>query len=190
MAVIGVLLAGGEARRMGGVDKGRQLWQGVPMADAIAATLRTVVPELIISTAEPDAYYRTLASWLVPDAPEFRGRGPLAGLLTGMRQAQALGYSDILVCPCDTPAVSAGLLRHLLAGYARSGGVPVIADDKGRVHPLHGVYPVALADALEGQLRAGNRRVYQFALAAGAIVLDCADYGDDFINCNRLDDLR
>lgn len=190
MAVTGVLLAGGEARRMGGVDKGRQLWQGVPMADAIAATFRAVVPELIISTAEPDTYYRELATCLVADPPAYRGKGPLAGLLASMRQAADMGYDTILVCPCDTPAVSEGLLRHLLAGYASAGGVPVIADCGGRVHPLHGVYPVALADALEAQLKAGNRRVYQFALASGAIVLDCSDYSDDFINCNRLDDLR
>ncbi|SFM01052.1 molybdenum cofactor guanylyltransferase [Marinobacter zhejiangensis] len=190
MNAIGILLAGGEARRMGGVDKGRQLWQGAPMADSIAATFRAVLPELIVSTAKPDTYYAELATQLVTDDPHFRGQGPLAGLLTAMRRAGELGYSEVLVCPCDTPRVSAGLLQHLLDGYAAGDGRPVIADVDGRVHPLHGVYPVTLAAPLERQLLAGNRRVYQFALACGAHLLDCHPFQEDFTNCNRLDDLR
>lgn len=184
------MLAGGAGRRMGGVDKGRQLWRGAAMAESVARELKAVVPELIVSVVSPDPFYGKLASHQVPDDPRFAGHGPLAGVLSGMSKAAELGYEQVLISPCDTPQLSRQLLQALLQEFQARDGRPVIADCDGRVHPLHGVYPVSLAEQLEQQLLSGSRRVYQFALAVGAHLLDCSEFQADFTNCNRLDDLR
>lgn len=190
MSVIGLLLAGGESRRMGGEDKGQQPWRGRPMAQWVVESLTAVVPGLIVSANQAEAFYQPLALAVVADPVPFRHQGPLAGLLAGLRQAEQLGHQAVLVSPCDTPALSPALLRHLLDEFEAGGGRPVIADCDGRVHPLHGVYPVALWPQLERQLQAGNRRVYQFALAIGARLVGCGDYAADFVNVNRPEDLR
>lgn len=190
MSVVGLLLAGGESRRMGGNDKGQQPWRDRPMAEWVAGALTAVVPELIVSANQASDFYCRLSPHVVADSLQFRHQGPLAGLLAGLRYAEQLGYRTVLVCPSDTPAISPALLRSLLAAYEAGDGRPVIADCGGRVHPLHGVYPVELGAQLARQLQAGNRRVYQFALAAGAKLVACGDHAADFVNCNRPEDLR
>ncbi|MDC0661314.1 molybdenum cofactor guanylyltransferase MobA [Marinobacter sp. SS21] len=189
MSIAGLMLAGGEAHRMGGLDKGRQLWRGRPMAAWVVDALAAVVPAVVISTGRSEAFYRTLAPQLVADPAEFVGQGPLAGLLAGLRAADAKGLEAVLVCPCDTPAVSAALFQALLAAYQAEPGRPVIACCKGRSHPLHGVYPVALQRALERQLRAGDRRVMGFAKVAAARAVDCDAFAEALVNRNRLENL-
>lgn len=189
MTTIGLMLAGGEARRMGGVDKGRQLWRGRPMAAWVIDAMTAVVPEVLVSTGRSEAFYRSLGAQVVADPRDFVGHGPLAGLLAGMRQAQASGGRAVLVCPCDTPGVSEALFQTLLSAYQSEPDKPVIAHCGERSHPLHGVYPVALWEALEQQLRAGNRRVFGFAQAAGARMVDCDAFTNELVNRNRAEDL-
>ncbi|MDX1755193.1 MAG: molybdenum cofactor guanylyltransferase MobA [Marinobacter sp.] len=189
MAIAGLLLAGGEARRMGGVDKGRQPWRGRPMAAWVVDALTPVVERVLISTGRSEPFYRTLAFQLVADPPEFAGQGPLAGLLAGLRAAAAEGCQAVVVCPCDTPGVTVGLFETLLAAYREAPHHPVIAECDGRSHPLHGVYPVALQGVLEQRLRAGDRRVYGFARAAAARAVNCDAFAEALVNRNRPEDL-
>ncbi len=189
MTIARLVLAGGEARRMGRIDKGRQLWRGRPMAAWVVDALAEVVPDVVISTGRSEAFYRTLVPRLVPDPPEFAGHGPLAGLLAGLRAADASGQEAVLVCPCDTPAVSAALFEVLLRAYRAGPGRPVMACCEGRSHPLHGVYPVTLQTALAQQLRSGNRRVMAFARVAAARAVNCDGFAEGLVNCNRLEDL-
>jgi molybdopterin-guanine dinucleotide biosynthesis protein A len=124
------------------------------------------------------------------DAPEFAGQGPLAGLLAGLQEAGDRGYGAALVCPCDTPGVTPALLRQLLQAWRSAPDRPVIARCDGRDHPLHGVYPVAMAAALEQQLCDDNRRVMMFARGQQAQFLECPGLSELFTNRNRPQDLK
>ena len=186
--VAGVLLAGGKGLRVGGADKGRLLWRGRPVVEAVAEVMGTVVADIIISANRSLDGYRQVSAEVVGDAPAFVGAGPLAGLLAGMHRAKALGYSAVLVCPCDTPAISPVLLEMLCRAYPQQPRQPVISVCNGKVHPLHGVYPVALAEALHEWLASGERRVYGFARSVDvreAIWEGCAGVFD---NCNHPED--
>ena len=174
--LVALLLAGGEGRRLGGVDKGLVHWNGRPMSHWVADTLANVAGSVLISANRSlDRYEELSPGGVVPDAPPFQWQGPLAGLLAGMRAAQARGASAVLVCPCDTPEVSEGLYRSLVELWRESPEQPVVVCCEGRVHPLHGIYPVELADLIEALLTQGERRVQAFSQQAGAKCLETDD---------------
>lgn len=187
--VVGLLLAGGEGRRLGGRDKGMVPWRGRPMARWVFDALTQVVQPVLISANRSLNDYQALAPGQVyEDATNVRGQGPLAGLLTGMRAAEKLGASAVLVSPCDTPEIAPDVFAQLLGAWAKAQCLPVVAECEGRVHPLHGIYPVAFAALLEKQLEGGNRRVMVFAEAAGTARVPCENSIQAFKNRNRPED--
>lgn len=189
--IAGLLLAGGEGRRLGGRDKGMVPWQGRPMAAWVYDTLKSVAsPALISANRSLDDYRQLAPNRVFEDEEAVRGQGPLAGLLTGMKQAATLGVDAVLVCPCDTPEITPEVLSCLVDAWRKAPKHPVIAEYEGRAHPLHGVYPVSLAPLLEKQLQEGNRRVMVFAELAGAIKVKCEDAVQAFKNRNRPEDLE
>jgi len=187
--VAGLLLAGGAGTRMDGKDKGMMHWRGKPMAVWVAEALKAATGSLLISANRSLEEYSRLGD-VFTDAPEFAGQGPLAGLLAGLREAEARGNGAVLVCPCDTPGVTPALMQLLLQAWHSAPGQPVIARCDGRDHPLHGVYPVAMAAALEQQLRNDNRRVMMFARSQQARSVDCPAASELFTNRNRPQDLK
>lgn len=189
LPVIGLLLAGGAGTRMDGKDKGMLHWRGRPMAAWVAEALRAATGSALISANRFLEEYSRLGD-VFTDAPEFAGQGPLAGLLAGLQEADFRGYEAVLVCPCDTPGVTPALLRQLLQAWRSAPGRPVIARCDGRDHPLHGVYPVAMAAALEQQLCNDNRRVMMFAHSQQAQSVDCSGLSELFTNRNRPQDLE
>jgi molybdopterin-guanine dinucleotide biosynthesis protein A len=189
-SVAGLLLAGGQGARMGGLDKGLIEWQGRAMAQWVLDALSTVAdPVLVSANRSLDAYRRLSPQWVCPDPDDIRGQGPLAGLLTGLRAAERLGVPAVLVCPCDTPGITADVLSRLVQAWNAQPERPVIAECDGRTHPLHGIYPVAVRAALEAWLAAGNRRVMGFAQSVSATVEPCPGAAEAFRNRNRPTDL-
>lgn len=184
----GLLLAGGAGTRMNGQDKGLMHWHGRPMAHWVAEALSAVAAPVLISANRSLEEYRLLGD-VLQDAANFKGQGPLAGLLAGMIDAGKRGFAAVLVCPCDTPGIQQEVFQKLLTAWREQPDLPVIAQCDGRSHPLHGVYPVSLASLLETQLRNDNRRVMVFAETAGAKPLKCPDAAEAFKNRNRPEDL-
>ncbi|MGM0767865.1 MAG: molybdenum cofactor guanylyltransferase MobA [Pseudomonadota bacterium] len=191
--VVGLLLAGGEGRRLGGRDKGMAPWRGRSMAAWVCDALAAVASPVLVSANRSLDDYRALApapGHVFEDDARIRGHGPLAGLLTGLRQARAHGAAAVLVCPCDTPEITSEVLARLVSAWQAAAESAVIAECAGRVHPLHGVYPVALIPVLERQLQQGNRKVMAFAEVAGVTKVACADAPTAFKNRNRPEDLN
>lgn len=186
--VCGLLLAGGAGTRMNGQDKGLMHWRERPMAHWVAEALSTVATPLLISANRSLEEYRLLGD-VLQDSVDFKGQGPLAGLLAGLTEAEKRGFDAVFVCPCDTPGIQSEVFYRLLRAWRENPSLPVIAECDGRAHPLHGVYPVSLASVLKAQLQNDNRRVMVFAEAAGAKTLDCPDAADAFKNRNRPEDL-
>jgi molybdopterin-guanine dinucleotide biosynthesis protein A len=166
-------------------------WQGAPLAQWVLNALAKVVSPVLISANRSLSDYEKLApGHVLEDSPELRGQGPLAGLLTGMRHAASLGAKAVLVSPCDTPEITSEVLSELISAWYQQPEKPVFAECEGRVHPLHGVYPVALAPLLERHLESGNRRVMVFTEAAGARKLECLNVAGAFKNRNQPKDFE
>ncbi len=188
--IAGLVLAGGEGRRMGGVDKGLVPWRGRPLAGWVVAAMAQVVTPVIVSANRSLDHYQALSTDLVEDDDRYRWQGPLAGLLSGLRRARELGCVAVVVAPCDTPELEPGLVARLCQSWREYPLRPVYSLDRGRAHPLHGVFPVLLEEPLNRWLSRGERRVYGFVHEVGGRGIDCGGWPRSFRNRNRPEDLE
>jgi molybdopterin-guanine dinucleotide biosynthesis protein A len=186
---VGVLLAGGLARRMGGGDKPLLELAGRPLLAHAAAALAPQCAALVLNAngdpARFAAFGLPVAADTLPGHP-----GPLAGILAGMRWAAAHHPEcpDILTVAADTPLLPGDLGERLAA--ARGPAAIACAGSGGRVHPTAALWPVALADRLEAAIRAGARRVLAWAGGEGLALAEFpAGSQDPFFNINTPEDL-
>jgi molybdopterin-guanine dinucleotide biosynthesis protein A len=185
-----VLLAGGSARRMGGGDKSLNMLAGRPILTHIIDRIRPQVAALALNAngdlARFDEWDLPVIADLVPDKP-----GPLAGIHAGMVWART-HYPDsmhILSVPTDLPFLPADLVERLRA--ALGGDDIAVARSEGHGHPVVALWPVELADDLQGAItEEGMRKVTAFA---GRYRVAYADFPvaaiDPFFNINSPDDL-
>jgi molybdenum cofactor guanylyltransferase len=172
-APVGVVLAGGAGRRLGGRKAVAEL-AGRPLISYPLDALRSVLAQVVV-VARADSVLPELEVplWLEPDGP----RHPLRGLTYALRRAAP---SPVLVCALDLPLVSPGLVRALAA--ADGGGAPaVIARAAGRLQPLLGRYEQAALDALEGF--EPDARVTALVASLGPEILDVQD-AEQLLNVN------
>ncbi len=176
-----LVLAGGQARRMGGGDKPLLILRGRTMLDHVLAALD--VPVVAISANGDPARFGPFGLPVLPDG-DFAGEGPLAGLLAGLNWAAGLGMTDLLTVPCDTPF----LPRGLAAGLAPAPGCALCG---GRRHHLVALWPVAVHDLLKAFLsESGSRHVSHFADYIRMRYVDFPALSpDSFMNVNTLTDL-
>ncbi|MFP4977667.1 molybdenum cofactor guanylyltransferase [Paenibacillus sp. CN-4] len=186
MNITGIILAGGQSRRMGR-DKALLEIGGVPVVSRVAAELSRVAGRIaVISSREED--YRFLGVPVIPDPEAFAGRGPLAGIRAGLAWA---GTEWCVVCACDLPFASAETIRVLLKAVAADedwrgraaassnkafgkaigqaseqippmlpsvlAAIPVAPG--GRAQPLLAVYHRSLLPSIDAELEAGRSRV-------------------------------
>ncbi len=159
----GVILAGGQSRRMGRPKEGLPLPDGRPMIAQVIATLRAVCTRVLI-VGECRGYAVTSQDDLLWLPDRHPGLGPLAGIETAL----ASGLDDrYLIVACDQPLLTPALLRRLLGA-----AVPRIClfdvGDTARWHPFPGVYPAEWLPAVAEALRSGDRSL-QHLLACAEI---------------------
>ncbi len=176
--IAALVLAGGDARRMGGGDKPLLPLAGRSMLARILATLALDHAAIAISANGDPARFGG-AYPVLPDP--VAGQGPLAGVLAGLDWAAALGAEALLTVPGDTPLVPPGLAQALAPA-------PAAAESCGRTHHLVALWPVAAAPALRAWLaRPGGRSVQRFAATLGMRRVGFA--GEPFANVNTPADL-
>ncbi len=146
----GIVLAGGESRRMG-VDKAHLLINGVPMVERVIRALRSVCGHVIVVSNTPEAYSRYDVE-VTRDA--FNSRGSLVGIYSGLLRSRE---DQNLIVACDMPCLNTGLL-HYMAEIA--GDYDVVLPKVGSfIEPLHAVYRRGLTAVIEDHLRRDHRRI-------------------------------
>ncbi len=189
--IFGLILAGGLARRMGGVDKALVTFEGRPLLAHVAERLAPHVEGLLLSANGPPERFAAFGLQVLPD-PLPDHPGPLAGVLAGLEHLAAeepeVGW--MVSAPVDTPRLPADLVTRLLAAGGADGPHLAHAASGGRTHPVVALWPVALRHALRAYLEAGERRVGQFlsAHAAGCVPWPSEPH-DPFANLNAPEDL-
>jgi molybdopterin-guanine dinucleotide biosynthesis protein A len=178
--VVGVVLAGGAGRRMGGAKALADLG-GRPLLHRPLAALGAVTGEVAV-VAKRDTELPPLparvAMWPEPDEP----RHPMTGIVHALRRA---GGRAVLAVALDLPLVDAGVLRRI-AGAPAGGAPAVVPRADGRLQPLCARYEPSALAALEGF--DPTARVTDLVLALGPVVLDVAD-ARAFLNVNTAEDL-
>lgn len=203
MQPLGVILAGGQATRMGGGDKGLLALGGIPLLHRVIDRLRPQVAGLALNAnGDPDRF----AGYGLPVVPDSIDGfpGPLAGVLAGLDWAAGQGAYTIVTVAADTPFFPTDLVEKLLdraqgmehplvlAATPRGEERTKSMSKSGLVrHPTFGLWPVALRDDLRAALNEGISKVVIWTERhAGREVVFPTDAGDPFFNVNTPEDLE
>jgi molybdopterin-guanine dinucleotide biosynthesis protein A len=192
VTIAGVLLAGGQSRRMGGGDKALRLLGGETILARVIARLRPQVARLVLNANGDPARFAGFGLPVVADSVEGFA-GPLAGILAGLdwAAANAPGCELVLSAATDAPFLPADLAARLAAGMAAAGADLACAASRGQPHPVIGLWPVRLREELRHALLAeGVRKVDVWTARYRLATVDFpAGEVDPFFNANRPEDL-
>jgi molybdopterin-guanine dinucleotide biosynthesis protein A len=191
-AILGVLLAGGRAERMGGGDKCLVELGGRPLLAHAIERLRPQVGSLVVNAnGDPGRFARFGLPVVADTVMGFPG--PLAGILAGMLFARDSmpGIRYVATAATDSPFFPVDLVARLLA--AIDGGDVAIARCGGRDYPVFGLFPVGLADDLAAFLATSSNLAVMAWIdrhASSSAEFEASGGSPDpFFNLNAPDDL-
>ncbi|WP_163574604.1 molybdenum cofactor guanylyltransferase MobA [Halomonas faecis] len=180
--VTGLILAGGQGRRMGGCDKGLEPFAGRPLVGHVHERLEGKVAAVWINANRHLAEYEALAERVVSDR-ESGFQGPLMGIHSGLC---AVATPWVLVVPCDTPALPHDLVSRLVTGLGE--GDIAVAHDGERLHPVVALIRTSLAADLAAALSDGERKIDRWYARHAWRAVDFSDCPEAFANLNTRDE--
>lgn len=178
----GMILAGGEGRRMGGRDKGLEPFAGLPLVAHTVKRFDGHVHELMINANRNGDAYALFADRVIADA-EGGFKGPLMGIYSGLRAART---PWLLVAPCDSPALPHDLVARMVAGIVTQDGEHdiAVAFDGERLHPVVALLRTSLANDLAATLAEGERKIDRWYARHTWCRVDMSDCPEAFANLN------
>lgn len=185
MRIFGVILAGGQARRMGGADKAFVALAGRPLLAHVLGRLEPQVDRLMISANGDPSRFASFGCAVIPDAAP---QGPLSGVLAALIHAAGCGATHVVSSPVDTPFLPGDLVPQLLLAAEAAPEGLAIAHTADGDHPATALWPVGLAPALAGYLADGGAKVTRFTEAQHAARATFPD-ARAFLNLNTPEDL-
>jgi molybdenum cofactor guanylyltransferase len=181
--VTGIVLAGGQGRRMGGVDKGLQPLHGKPLAQWALERLAPQVDELLINANQNADEYSRLGHRIVAD--ELTGfAGPLAGLHAGLKAASG---ELVATVPCDSPFLPADLVARLQRALGDND--LAVAKTGAQPHPVFALVRRAVLPHLEAYLARGGRKIDDWYATLRVVEVAFDDEADAFRNLNTREEL-
>ena len=184
--VTGVVLAGGQGRRMGSVDKGLVLLQGRPMVRHVLERLRPQVEEILINANQHRAEYEAFGYAVFADA--IGGfAGPLAGLQVGLAQAK---HPLVATVPCDSPFLPADLVERLAASLEANESDLAVARTFAQPHPVFALVRRSVLPHLTRFLEEGGRKIDAWYATLSTVEVPFDDEADAFRNINTPDELQ
>ena len=182
-AVTGIILAGGQGRRMGGVDKGLQPLRGKPMAGWAIERLAPQVDEILVNANQNAEAYAKLGHRVVPDSVGGFA-GPLAGLHAGL---QAATHPLVVTVPCDSPFLPLDLVARLKQQLSQNE--IAVAKTGRQPHPVFALVRRSVLPHLERFLAGGGRKIDAWYATLSVVEVSFDDQPDAFRNINTLDEL-
>jgi molybdopterin-guanine dinucleotide biosynthesis protein A len=183
--ITGVVLAGGRGRRMGQVDKGLQLLNGLPLVQRVLERFAPQVSEVVISANQNIERYQALGFATVAD--QFAGfAGPLAGLHAAMSQAK---FPLIASVPCDTPFLPVNLVARLFVAINEAQADVAVARTFAQAQPVFCLCRCSLLPHLTGFLEQGGRKFDAWYATLNVVEVAFDDAADQFANINTRDEL-
>ena len=183
-AITGIVLAGGQGRRMGGIDKGLQTLRGKPMIEWVLERLRPQVGEIVINANQNRAAYEKYGHRVVAD--DISGfAGPLAGLHAGMKAAS---HPLVMTVPCDSPFLPLDLVSRLSNNLQKNE--VAVAKTGNQPHPVFSLVKKDLVQNLESFLAGGGRKIDAWYGALKFVEVPFDDEADAFRNINTREELE
>ena len=183
--ITGLVLAGGQGRRMGSVDKGLQELDGRPLVQWVLDRLAPQVDSVLISANRNLARYAAFGHPVLAD--RLGGfAGPLAGLQAGLAQTTT---PLLVTAPCDSPFLPSDLVARLHDALMAQQAELAVACAGGRAHRAFCLLRRELLPRLDAFLAGGERRVGLWHASLNAIEVDFSDETAAFRNINTTDEL-
>jgi molybdopterin-guanine dinucleotide biosynthesis protein A len=190
-AITGVILAGGQGRRMTGdvsqqaVEKGLVHFLGQPMVAHVAHRLAPQVSQIFVNANHHISSYAALGYPVITDnIPDYAG--PLAGLHAGL---QAAHNPYVLTAPCDSPLLPFDLAERLLSALLANAADIAIAKTGTQVHPVFCLCKKNLLPHLESYLQADGRKFDAWYSSLKCVEVPFDDNANAFANINTPADL-
>jgi molybdenum cofactor guanylyltransferase len=184
-AITGVVLAGGQGRRMGGVDKGLRPLRGRPMVAWVIERLQPQVDEVLINANQNLDRYAAFGHRVIPDA--IGGfAGPLAGLQRGLTEA---AHGLVLTVPCDSPFLPADLAARLATSLDRERADLAVARTGDQPHPVFCLCRRSVLPGLTAFLEGGGRKIDAWYAALRVVEVAFDDQAEAFRNINTREEL-
>jgi molybdopterin-guanine dinucleotide biosynthesis protein A len=186
--ITGLVLCGGRGSRMGGVDKGLQAHQGLPLAMHALLRLSPQVGQVMINANRNLAAYESMGVPVWPDPIEDYP-GPLAGWLAGLEHCET---PYLVTVPCDTPGFPADLVARLASALAEADAdVASAATVEGgalQAQPVFSLLKASLIEDLVASLHAGERKIDRWTARHRCVQVPFED-AQAFFNANTVQEL-
>lgn len=183
--VTGLVLAGGQGSRMGGVDKGLQPFRGRPMVAHAVERLAPQVDEMLINANRNVEEYARFGARVISD--EIAGfAGPLAGFERGLAHASGALVATV---PCDSPFLPADLVARLRAGLEGARADLAVAKTGEQAHPVFCLMRRSVHASLRDFLASGQRKIDRWYSALAVVEVAFDDEADAFLNINTREEL-
>lgn len=187
-STLGLILAGGQGRRMGGADKARLTLGGRPLAAHAIARLGPQCGALALNANGEPARFAPFGLPVLAD--EVADAGPLAGVLAGLRFSRENRLRFVCTLSVDAPFAPLDLVARLHAARRAAGADIAVAASGGRRHHAIALWPVALESDLARALADGMRKVEAYAARHVVVEVEWPTTPHDpFFNVNRPEDL-
>jgi molybdopterin-guanine dinucleotide biosynthesis protein A len=194
--ITGCILAGGKGSRMGGVDKGLQLFRGQTLVQHAIARLQPQVSQLLINANRNPADYALTGLKVVSDS-DHADMGPLSGFLTGLQHCET---EWLVTVPCDSPFFPLDLVEKLSQAANDKQSLiamvqtPLSHDHTWELQPVFCLMHRSLADSLKNYLASGQRKISIWAKQQTTLALceftQTAEGANPFANVNTLQELQ
>jgi molybdopterin-guanine dinucleotide biosynthesis protein A len=183
--VTGIVLAGGQGSRMGGVDKGLAPFRGRPLVEHVIARLAPQVDEILVNAnRNPEAYAGFGHRVIADEIPGFAG--PLAGFERGLAHARG---SLVATVPCDSPFLPMDLVARLRAALEANGALVAVARTGAQPHPVFCLMRREVHESLRAFLGSGQRKIDKWTAALRVVEVAFDDEPEAFANINTRDEL-
>ncbi|HPF46116.1 MAG: molybdenum cofactor guanylyltransferase [Alphaproteobacteria bacterium] len=183
--LLGVILAGGQSRRLGGNDKFLITLGKRRIIDHIVDRLGPQVDKIILNANRLDLDIRLE---VVPDILDYGGQaGPMIGLFSALKYAKSHSYKKIVTVSADAPFIPDNFVERLMRHSSNS---VVVAKSNGHVHSTHAVWDVSLLNDLDKALKMGERKMMSWIKSQKAVEIEWSIDPDPFFNINTAEDLE
>ena len=184
--VTGVVLAGGQGRRMGGIDKGLKRLREKPMVQWVIERFSPQVDELLVNANQNLDKYGSFGFRVIPDLVGGYA-GPLAGLHRALSEAR---HELVATVPCDSPFLPEDLVARLRDAMEKKNADLAVARTGDQPHPVFCLCRKSLLPGLTAYLEGGGRKIDAWYAAVKAVEVSFDDEAEAFSNINTEAELR
>jgi len=186
MKITGIVLAGGQGRRMGSIDKGLALLHDKPMIEHVLQHFAPQVDEILVNANQNQQLYAAFGYQVIPD--KLSGyAGPLAGLQAGLIAAS---FDLVATAPCDSPFLPTDLIVRLYKALTDHSAQLAVAVTLHQPHPVFCLCHRNLLPQLTSFLDNGGRKMDAWFATLNTVKVNFDDEAHAFMNINTQQELK